>query len=331
ADLLPDRLLVVERVAGLIDVRELHRVADPQRARVRLLLPRDDPEQRRFARAVRANHADDAAGRQAERQVLEQHAVAERLREALGLDHELAEARARRNVDLVRLVAGLELLRRQLLEERETRLRLRLTRLRVRAHPLELLLDRALTGLLLLLLEREPLLLLLEPRAVVALPRDAVAAVELEDPARGIVEEVAVVRHRHHGAGVLRQEALEPRDGFGVEMVRRLVEQEHVRPRQQQPAERDAAPLAAREVLHERVPRRQTQRVGRDLELTLDLPAVHGVDLVLQLALLLEQRVHLVVVHRLGELVADLVEAMDQRERVGDALLDGLPNGLLRI
>src|SRR5690606_36616268 len=49
------------------------------------------------------------------------------------------------------------------------------------------------------------------------------------------------------------------------------------------------------------------------------------------LALLLEQRVHLVVVHRLGELAADLIEAMDQRERVGDALLDGLPNGLLRI
>src|SRR5690606_41186961 len=47
--------------------------------------------------------------------------------------------------------------------------------------------------------------------------------------------------------------------------------------------------------------------------------------------LLLEQRVHLVVVHRLGELVADLVEAMDQPERVGDALLDGLPHGLLRI
>src|SRR5690606_9884219 len=70
---------------------------------------------------------------------------------------------------------------------------------------------------------------------------------------------------------------------------------------------------------------------GRYLELTLDLPAVDGVDLVLELALLLEQRVHLVVVHRLGELVADLVEAMDQPERVGDALLDGLPHGLLRI
>src|SRR5690606_10627134 len=225
----------------------------------------------------------------------------------------------------------LELLRRQLLEARKTCLCLRLARLRVRTHPLELLLDRALTRLLLLLLDRETLLLLLEPGAVVALPRNAVAAVELEDPARGVVEEVAVVRDGDDRAWILGQEALEPRDGFGVEMVRRLVEQQHVWPRQEQPAERHAAPLAARQMLHDRVPRRQPQRIRRDLELPLDLPAVDGVDLVLQLPLLLEQGVHLVLVEGLRELVADLVEAMNQRERVRDAFLDRLAHGLLRI
>src|SRR5690606_10426543 len=109
---------------------------------------------------------------------------------------------------------------------------------------------RALARLLLLLLEREALLLLLEPRAVVALPGNAVAPVELEDPAGRVVEEIAVVRDGHHRAGILGQEALEPRDRLGVEMVGRLVEQQHVRPRQEQPAERDSAALAARQMLH---------------------------------------------------------------------------------
>ena len=46
----------------------------------------------------------------------------------------------------------------------------------------------------------EALLLLLEPGGVVALPRNAVAAVEFEDPLGDVVEEVAVVGHRDHGA-----------------------------------------------------------------------------------------------------------------------------------
>ena len=54
-----------------------------------------------------------------------------------------------------------------------------------------------------LLLGGQAGLLLLEPRRVVALPRDAGAAVELEDPAGDVVEEVAVVRDGDDRAGVL--------------------------------------------------------------------------------------------------------------------------------
>ena len=105
-----------------------------------------------------------------------------------------------------------------------------------------------------LLLLREPLLLLLEPRRVVALPRDAGAAVELEDPAGDVVEEVAVVGDGDDRARVLLQEALEPRHRLGVEVVGGLVEQQQVGLLQQQPAERDAAPLAAREGASRRRP-----------------------------------------------------------------------------
>ena len=105
--------------------------------------------------------------------------------------------------------------------------------------------ERAAARLVDLLLLREPLLLLLEPARVVALPRDARAAVELEDPARDVVEEVAVVGHRDDGAVVLLQVPLEPRDRLGVEVVGRLVEQQQIGLAEQQAAQRDAAPLAA--------------------------------------------------------------------------------------
>src|SRR5438105_1989939 len=58
-DLLEHGVAGTECVAALIDVADLHRVADLQRARVRRLLPDDHPEQRGFSRAVGTDHADD--------------------------------------------------------------------------------------------------------------------------------------------------------------------------------------------------------------------------------------------------------------------------------
>ena len=83
------------------------------------------------------------------------------------------------------------------------------------------------------------------------------AAIELENPAGDVVEEVAIVRHGDDGARIVLQEPLEPGDRFGVEVVGRLVEQQQVGRLQQQPAQRDAAPLAAGERGHVRVGRRQ--------------------------------------------------------------------------
>ncbi|MCI1710681.1 MAG: hypothetical protein LKM39_10580 [Chiayiivirga sp.] len=60
------------------------------------------------------------------------------------------------------------------------------------------------------------------------------AAVEFEDPLGGVVEEVAVVGDGHHGAGEALQELLQPVHRFGVQVVGRLVEQQHVGLGQQQ-------------------------------------------------------------------------------------------------
>ena len=71
-------------------------------ARVGLLLADDHAEQRGLARAVRSDHADDAAGRQLEVEPIDQHAAVEALLEVLRLQHDAAEPRARRDLNLRR-------------------------------------------------------------------------------------------------------------------------------------------------------------------------------------------------------------------------------------
>ena len=90
-------------------------------------------------------------------------------------------------------------------------------------------------------------------------------------------------------AGVLAQRLLEPLDRFGVEVVGRLVQQQQVGLFQQGHAQGHAAPLAAGELSHRHVVGRQHQRVGGDVHQPVRLPAVDGVDLVLQLAHLVHQ------------------------------------------
>ena len=204
------------------------------------------------------------------------------------------------------------LLRQQLLVGGEAGLRLRLARARRGAHPFELARQRALPRRLGLLFALEPLPLLLEPRRIVALPGDPGAAIQLEDPARHVVEEVAIVRHRDDRPRVLVQVVLEPGDALGVEVVGRLVEQQHVGALEQDPAERHAAPLAARQLGDVGVGGREPERVHRDLQRAIEIPAVGRLDRVLQLALLVEQLVHLAGLQVLAQLQVHLVEPGEQ-------------------
>ena len=91
----------------------------------------------------------------------------------------------------------------------------------------------------------EALGLLFQPGGVVAFVGDAAAAVEFEDPAGDVVEEVAVVGDDQDGALVVDQVLLQPGDGLGVEVVGRFVQEQHVGRFEQQLAERDAAAFPA--------------------------------------------------------------------------------------
>ena len=214
----------------------------------------------------------------------------------------------------------------QLLVRAQAGLALRLPRLRAHAHPLELAGQRALAGVGGLLLASHALELLLQPRRVVAAERDAAAAVELEDPLRDVVEEVPVVGDRDDGPGVLLEEALEPLDRLGVEVVGGLVEQQQVGVLEQQPGERDAALLAAGQRRDVGVVGRAAQRVHRDVDVALEAPRVRGVDLVLERGLLGADR--LVVGVGLGPLGHDGVvlvdEVLDRPDAVEHVALDVL-------
>ncbi len=223
-------------------------------------------------------------------------------------------------MDLHLVELDVALLGDQLLVARQARLGLRAFALGVRAHPFELGGDRALAALVRARFLGQARLLLLEPARVVALVGDAPAAVELEDPAGDVVQEVAVVGDRDDRALVLGQVLLEPRDRLRVEVVGGLVEQQQVGRAQQQPAQRHAAALAAGEGADVGVGRRQAQRVHRVFELRVQVPRVGGFDLRLDRAELLGGV--------LGVVGRELVEAVEQRLRLGDAVLDVAANVL---
>ena len=113
---------------------------------------------------------------------------------------------------------------------------------------------------------------------------------------------------------VLLEVALEPRHRLGVEVVGRLVEQQQVGRLQQQPAERDAAALAAGELGHVGVGGRQPQRVHRLVEVRVEVPGVGRVDAVLQARELVGGLV--------GVVGGELVEAVEHVAQLAHAVLD---------
>ena len=134
-------------------------------------------------------------------------------------------------------------------------------------------------------------------------------------------------------AVVLVEEALEPVDRLGVEVVRRLVEQQQVRMLEEEPREGDAAPLAAAERGHVLVVRRTAERVHRDVDVALQVPGIGGVDPVLERRLLGADR--LVVGVGVGPLGHDGVvlvdEVLDGADAVEDVALDVLRRVELRL
>ncbi|MNZ39227.1 hypothetical protein D3C78_567160 [compost metagenome] len=325
-DLLEHGLAAVQVFTALVNTGQLHGFTDLDAARVRLFLAHQHAEQGRLTGTVTTDHADDGTFRHGERQVVDQHAVAITFGNVLELDDLVTQARTGRDVDLVGFAALLEFLRLHFFKALQTGLGFGLAGLGAFAHPLQFLFHGLLVGALLLGFLRQTVRLGLQPARVVAFVRDAGAAVQFQDPAGNVVEEVTVVGNRYHGAREVVQEALQPGHRVGVQVVGRFVQQQHVGRRQQQAAQRHAALLATGEVLDLRFPGRQAQGVGGDFQLTLEVVAVAGLEDGFELGLFGGELVEVGI--RLGVGSVDLVQArlgvLDHADRFLDHFTHGL-------
>ncbi len=184
-------------------------------------------------------------------------------------------------------------------------------------------------GALLLRFLRQALGLGFQPARVVAFVRDAGAAVQFQDPAGDVVEEVTVVGNRYHGAREVVQETLQPGHRVGIQVVGRFVQQQHVGGRQQQAAQGHTALFTTGQVLDARIPGRQAQGVGGNVQLALQVVAVGGLQDGLELGLLGGQLVEVGIGFGIGGV--DLVQACLGVLDHADRFLDYFTHRLVRV
>ena len=287
------RLLRVNILMLLIHVSQLNRLSNLKRTAVSMFQSHNHAEKRSLARTVRTDNTHDAVRRKHEVQVLEQHLLAESLLHMLRLNHLVAKTRTVRDEYLQLLLTFLLLLTEHLLVSIQTSLALSLTSLRSHVCPFQLTLQCLATLRSLLLLLHHSRSLLLQPRRVVAMPRNTLTTVQLQNPFAHIIQEVAVVSHGDNRTLILLQVLLQPVDALRIQMVRRLIQQQHIRLLQQQTAQSHTAALATREMRNRQVALRATQRSHRAVQLRVHVPCVRRVNDVLHFRLALHQLVHL--------------------------------------
>ena len=120
-----------------------------------------------------------------------------------------------------------------------------------------------------------------EIRVVIGAPVHEPAAIELDDPRREAAQKRAIVRDEHQRCRAVDEETLHPFDRVDVEMVRRLVEQQHVGLTHERAGEQRLALSPAR--------RRGERHVGVEAEVRqhrldarLQLPRVCRIERVMQ-------------------------------------------------
>ena len=184
-------------------------------------------------------------GSENDRSLISMPAV-EALVEVSHLDDHVAQARARRDLDLLEVELAVPA-RPRWPSPRSARRRARLLAWRAfgaRPDPGQLVVQPLLQLGVLAALHGEPLGLLLQVGGVVALVGEGPAAVDLQDPLGHVVQEVPVVGDGQDRARVVRQVLLQPQHALRVEVVGGLVEQQQVGLAQQQLAQRHPAALA---------------------------------------------------------------------------------------
>ena len=326
-DFFPDVIGAVQ-VAVLVHIGQLDGVPYPDLAAVGRFRPGDHFKEGGLAGAVGADHADNAAGGQAEGHVFHQQPFAVGLAHLIGRDDHVPQPGAGGDEELQVLFPGFGLLGKQFFVGADAGLALGVAPLGGHADPFQFPGQGFLPGALRFFLLAQALLLLLQPAGVVAFPGNAVAPVEFENPARHVVQEIAVVGHGDDGARVLLQMMLQPGHALGIEMVGGLVQQQDVGLLQQEAAERHPPPLPAGDHIDGGIRRRTAQGAHGHVQPGVQVPGVERVESFLDLALALDELVHGLVVHGLSKLHVDGFELLEEIGGFLNPLFHHLPHGL---
>ena len=242
---MPHAVAVVQIIAALVHIGQLHGLPIGDGARIRRLLPAEHSEQGGFSCAIGADHPDNAASRQLKGQILDQEVIPQSLAQVGHADNLAAQPRPVGDHNL-RCAEPFTLGRGgQLMIGGNPRPRFRLPRLLPLAHPFQLPREGFLAGFILARLLREPLRLLFQPAGIIPLIGKAAPAVQFQNPAGDVIEEIAIVGHNQNGALISHQVLLQPSDRFSVKVVGWLVQKQQVRGSQQQLAQSNAPPLPA--------------------------------------------------------------------------------------
>ena len=324
---LPDGERAVEVLVRLTEPARVHLGTALDGAAVGLELAQQRADERGLAGAVGADHADAVAGRDEEVEGAEELALAELLGDLLGHEHRVAHARTARQADLHRVELDRtlhQLVALEALEARGTAAGLlgALARLVAQdvallaADAVELLLVHAHLGEVALGAKRHE-------RLVVARIAAHLAFVDLLDAVHHAVEQATVVADDHHRAlEGLGQEGLEPLAALDVEVVRGLVEHDHVGVLQQQARQAESRLLSAAQArdrdVELRVLEAETMQHGVDQMVV--APAAAALDRLLELDLTVHESLQLGALgggHRLEHLVELGLRAVGLGHRLG--------------
>ena len=220
----------IELVAELVEVGDLEARSESNRSAIRRDLAEEKANERRLAGAVWSNEPDAIAACDGRGEIANDDTLAVREAHAASLDHEPARSLGLLGLEFDRAGAftpsaafdpeGLECAHTPFVPGT--------TSLNPRADP-DLLLRQ-------LLVELFPFTrfggqrgaLSLEVLVVVRAPIDEPPAVELDDSSRDASQEGPVVRHEQKRRPAVDEKILNPFDGVDVEMIRRLIEQQHI-------------------------------------------------------------------------------------------------------
>ncbi len=222
-------LLRIEHRAHLIEVGDLQIRAQAHAAAVRRLKSKQYANERRLADAIASDEADAVAAHDAQREVLDDLALAEALADSVKLDNQSSGALAgiQIQIDTAEAVSPLRALNTQSLEPAHAALIPRPSRLDPFANPdlllCQLLVEALLRGAFRIELRTLELLVAGEIAGIRAQP----STIELHDACHGTVQERAVVGNDDGGRDA-HEQCLESLDRLDVQMIGRLIEQQHV-------------------------------------------------------------------------------------------------------